>query len=226
MGSIPSLCWRGSELEPPRRIETMDPLKADNPTAPTDTERPEQPLGRGLEQISHLFLSHRTNDVRAVLPSPSQAPARTVSFQLNTSVAKNQLVAMLREVQGHLEPGLRVIDVLIPCHPHGEIDLLAVDHANQLVIIDFETAANDALVLRGMAHFDWLLHNLPIVRRMHPELTIALSAEPRLFLLAPTFSSLAITVAGQLTQPQITWICYHVLETNGITGIFFQPMAP
>jgi len=214
----------------------MDEPKAEDSTTPQDAERPDKPLGRGLGQISHLFLSHRLTDLRAGDQSPGRLPqspipqsesrhTRTVYLRRHGEITKTRFVDALRQVQGSLEEGLRVIDAFVPCHPHGEIDVLAIDRANQLIIIDVETVTNDALVLRGLAHFDWVVHNLPNVLRMHPLQSINTSAEPRLFLLAPQFSSLLMSVARRLAEPRINWVRYHVLETGGAMGLYFEPVS-
>jgi len=216
----------------------MDQQKGEDPISAQDAERSDKPLGRGLEQISHLFLSRRASDLRAGDQLPGRLPesttsqtqprlpARMVYLQPNTTITKSRLAVMLREVQGALEDGLRVIDLSVPCHPFGEIDLLAVDRANQLTIIDFETDLSDALLLRGIAHLDWIVQNFPNVRRMYPGHAMQVPAQPRLFLLAPKFSSLMLSVACQLKQLQIEWVRYHVLETGDVTGIFFELMPP
>jgi hypothetical protein len=120
---------------------------------------------------------------------------------------------------------LRGIDFEVPCAPCGEIDLIAIDRANQLTIIDFDTTANDELLLRGLSHFDWAVGNLPNVRRMYRGQAINFSQEPRLFLLAPQFSSRVRRVARQIPRPRIDWVRYHFVETPGRPGIFFEPLA-
>ena len=212
----------------------MDQQKAEGSITAYDAERSDKPLGRGLEQISHLFLSRRASDLRAgdqtpgrlpestTLQTPERPPTRLLSLQPNASVTKTHLAAMFKEVQGALEDGLRVVDTSVPCHPYGEIDLLAVDRTNRLTVIDFETDISDALLVRGIAHLDWIVHNFSNVRRMHPGYAINVPSQPRLFLLAPKFSSLMLSVARHLNQLQIEWVRYHVLETGDVTGIFFE----
>lgn len=213
----------------------MDPLKPDEPTGAQGLERPEKPLGRGLEQVSHLFLSPKPNTRRMgdppTTPKPGQPAApgleeRSILLQPSTALPKTRIVAMVRQFQDALEEGLHVIDVLLPCHPYGEMDLLAVDRANQLVIVDFETGLNDGLVLRGLAHCEWLVHNLQNVRRMHSGQTLQLSTPPRLLLLAPRFSALALGAARQFIRPQVKWVRYQVLHTGSAMGIFFEPVEP
>jgi hypothetical protein len=200
--------------------------QSEDSTGSPDAEQPNKPLGRGLEQISHLFLSKT-----APLPEPppqAQLPSnagRAMLLQPNESVSKDRLVAVLKDSPGALEEGLRVIDTFIPCHPHSDINMLALNRNNQLTAIDLETGLNDALVLRGLAHLDWLKHNLPNVRRMYPQQTIVLSCEPRLFLIAPRFSALALNAGRRLSSLQIHFIRYHAFDIAGTLGISFESIA-
>lgn len=129
------------------------------------------------------------------------------------------------EFDGALEEGLRAFDANIPCHPCGEIGLLAVDRASQLTIIDFEMTFDDGLLLRGIGHFDWVVRNMPNVQRMYREQAVNFSLPPRLFLLAPQFSPLLRSVARQITRPQIHWVRYHTVNASGGPGILFEPVV-
>src|SRR4030095_10938753 len=99
-----------------------------------------------------------------------------------------------------VEDGLRTIDARIPCHPCGEIDVLAVDRAGRLTVIDFDAVANDGLLLRGLGHVDCLTRNAEMVQRMFPGQAFDGSLAPRLILLAPQFSVLLRRVMRQLTR--------------------------
>jgi hypothetical protein len=128
-------------------------------------------------------------------------------------------------MDGALESGLRVVDFEIPCAPCGEIDLLAIDRANQLTIIDFELTGGDELLIRGLGHFDWMVANLPNVRRMFRGQAINFSLEPRLFLLAPHFSPRLRCAARQIQRPRVDWVRYTCVDLSGQPGIFFEPLA-
>jgi hypothetical protein len=196
--------------------------------------RSDRPLGRGLEDVSHVFLSPKADEGgtrpsgswRAERPFPRQesAPA-TLLLRPGAQATREQVAAVLKEFGGALEEGLRGIDAEISCGPCGEIDLLAIDRANQLAIIDFETTLSDELLIRGLGHFDWVVGNLPNVRRMFRGQAINFSLEPRLVLLAPQFSSRMRCVARQIPRPRIDWVRYHFVETPGRPGIFFEPLA-
>lgn len=139
-------------------------------------------------------------------------------------VTRDRLAAILMQGEGMLEDGLRAIDARIHCHPCGEIDLLAVDRASRLTIIDFETTFSDGLLLRGVGHFDWVVRNMPNVQRMYQGQAIDFSLPPRLILLAPRFSPLLRNVARQITRPQIHWIRYHTVHAPAGPGILFEPV--
>ncbi|MGH7630107.1 MAG: hypothetical protein ACREOF_12150 [Gemmatimonadales bacterium] len=131
----------------------------------------------------------------------------------------------MSEFVAALEDGLREIDAGLACAPCGEIDLLALDRANQLTIIDFDTTSSDELLIRGLGHVDWVVRNVPNVRRMYRGQAINFSLQPRLVLLAPQFSPTVRCAARPITQLQIDWVRYHFVETPGRAGIFFERLS-
>jgi hypothetical protein len=159
-------------------------------------------------------------------PIPREdAPPIPVLLRPAAQVTREQVGAALREFPGALEPGLRIVDAGIPCAPCGEIDLLAVDRASQLTIIDFETTAGDELLVRGLAHADWVAHNTPNLRRMLRGQAINFSLSPRLFLLAPQVPSRARWAARQAARVQLDWVRYHLVEGSDRGGILFEPVG-
>jgi len=215
-------------------VSDIDQDRDGDPAGVHDIGRPDKPLGRGLEDISHLFLSHKTDRAatadRAVVRSNdhSSTPPRSragVTLLRPAAVTKDWLSIVLTEFDDALEEGLRTIDTNVPCHPCGEIDLLAVDRASHLTIIDFDTTVNDDLLMRGLGHFDWIVRNMPNVQRMYRDQPINLSLQPRLFLLAPQFSSLVRCVARQITRPAIHWVRYLTVEASAGPGILFEPVG-
>lgn len=141
-------------------------------------------------------------------------------------MGREQVAASLREFEGAIETGLTSLDGPIPCAPHDDIDLLAIDRGSQLTIIDFDTASSDDLLLRGLGHFDWALRNVPNLRRMFRGQAINFSLEPRVLLLAPQFSPRVFAAARQITRPSISWVRFRLVETPGRPGILFEPVSP
>ena len=210
----------------------MDPHRSGGSSGP-GVGRSDRPLGRGLEDVSHVFLSQQTDggsmdpgSRRAERPLPGEDTAPgALLLRPATQVTREQVGVALREFAGALEEGLREIDAGIPCAPCGEIDLLAIDRASQLAIIDFDTTSGDEILIRGLGHLDWVVRNVPNLRRMLRGQAINFSLPPRLFLLAPQFSARLRCVARQISSLQIAWVRYHLVETPGRAGILFEPLS-
>lgn len=188
-------------------------------------------LGRGLEEVSHLFLSRPaatpagepTGD-GATEPAPARPGSRSGVGVLRpgASLTKDQLLATLRECRGALTGSLTAIGPGVSCGQYGDIDLLALDGTQQLAIIDVDTAAGDGLLLRGISHVDWIVLNLALVQRLYPEWAIDRSRPPRLLLVAPRFSPLMRSAIRQITRPAISCFRYREVELSGRTGIFVE----
>lgn len=189
--------------------------------------RPDRPLGRGLEDVSRVFLSAPGEaGGRPVRPPAREEPASSaVLLRAASVVTRQQVAAAVREFEGALEEGLRCIDGDLSCGACGEIDLLAVDRASRLVIVDFETAASDELLVRGLGHADWAAGNVPNLRRMLRGVAVNFSLPPRLLLLAPQFSARMLCAGRQVSGVRISWIRFHLVDTPGRTGILFEPVA-
>ena len=191
----------------------------------------DRPLGRGLEQVSRVFLTQQPPE-RFIGPGVERPPVRPLPREASAAgavllrpaaqITREQVAAALKEFAGELENGLRIIDGGISCAPCGEIDFLAVDRMNQLAVVDFETTATDELLIRGLGHLDWMHGNVPNLRRMFRGNAINFSAHPRLFLLAPQVSSRVRCAARRVASPEIEWVRYHLVETSGRAGIFFE----
>jgi hypothetical protein len=190
-------------------------------------------LGRGLEDVSHLFLSgardpqayERLNLGLAQTPVSGQPGTRrgVAVLRPGAPLSTPQLTATLTECQDALEPGLRALGSDVSCGPFGDIDVLALDRANRWTIVDVDTAPGDHLLLRGLGHVDWVTRNSASLQRMYPMLAIEAVPPPRLVLVAPAFSRVVRTALGQL-RPTVTCFIYHTVWVSDRTGIFFEPL--
>jgi hypothetical protein len=198
--------------------------KEDRPT--------EKRFSRGLEDVSHLFLSQspdrpaekaETSDVTPALASSEQNQSRTPFLLYDApTVSRELILEFLKRSVAVFEEGMRPIDENIPCDPFGFIDLVALDNQNQLCIINVDVVQKDESFLRGIAHFDWIVRNTSIVRRMYQGRVINFSASPRLFLVAPDFSPLLKCVAQRSTNPKVCCIAYRTVAMPGGVGILFE----
>ena len=210
----------------------MDQNQTGIGTSGEGSGRVDRPLGRGLEDISHLFLSARSGGAAANEDPSGSSPQCTTSprgsglgavlLGPRASLTRDQLFPLLKQFHRALEEGLTFIDSEIACPPCGTIDLLGLSRSNQLTIIDFDMNANDGLLIRGIGHVDWVTRNMPIIRRLYPGQTINDNLPPALMLVAPQFSPGLRGVARQVARPSIKWVRYYALESSVGLGIFFE----
>jgi len=197
-----------------------------------EDRRTEKRPARGLEDVSYLFLSQSPDrpaekaETRDITPGqgPSERAPSGTPFLLHDSTAVNRelILGFLNGGAAVLEEGLRAIDANIPCDPFGLIDLVAVDSQDQLCVINVDVVQKDESLLRGIAYFDWIVRNTPIVRRMYQGRVINFSAQPRVFLVAPGFSPLLKCVARRSTSPKVCCFAYRTVAMPGGVGILFD----
>jgi hypothetical protein len=213
----------------------LDPqLNEDADLQPEENRRSEKRLARGLEDVSYLFLSSsgaeadkgagRNTPSEQARPQPTPPPASPFILRASSGTNRELLISMLSNNAAVLEEGLRFIDLNIPCDPFGSIDLLLLDSLDQLVIVAVDAVQNDGMFLRGIGCFDWIVRNTPVLRRMYQGRIINFSAQPRLLLIAPSFSPLLKCAAQRSLSPKISCLAYHAVALPGGVGILFEPV--
>lgn len=191
-----------------------------------------KPLGRGLEDISHLFLSNcagRTerddgSDRASDRPAGRPTTRSVVPLRRGELLTKDQVTATLRDCPSVLDESMRVVDIRLACPPCGEIDML-VTIANQLAIIDIDLAFGDPLLLRGLSHVDWIARNARNVQRMYRALPGDFARSLRLLLIGPQFSPGMAAAVRQVPGIDIRCFRYHSVDLGSGTGIFFEQTA-
>src|ERR1700682_1947042 len=80
-----------------RETERMDETKTDGAGGAEGLDRSDKPLGRGLGDGSHLFLSQKDR------PAPPPGPRGGMALLRSASVTRDRLAVMLMEFAGALE---------------------------------------------------------------------------------------------------------------------------
>jgi hypothetical protein len=183
---------------------------------------------RTLDRVSHLLLSQpeRMNRERSRegWEGSTETAQETPAMVLTASrpVVREQLLSFLREQPAALEEGMKLIDANLPCETPGDIELIALDGRNRLAIIDLDDKPTDSLLLRGLAHLDWVVRNIPLLRRTYQGQVINFSLGVRLFLLAPGFSPLFRCALNQIQPLEIDCVKYYTIRLPAGTGFFCE----
>jgi len=203
----------------------MEPNKVEGDRDPQTT------ASRTLDRVSHLFLSQADwanreryrggSDVTAETAQGN--PAHPVVLLGSRPLAREQLLSCLREQPAAMEEGMRVLDANLPCETPGGIELIAVDSTKQLAVIDVDDKPDDGLLLRGLAHLDWVVRNIPLVRRMYQGQPINFTLYPRLVLVAPGFSPLFHCAVPRIQPLRIDCLRYYTVGLpGGGIGLFCE----
>ena len=136
--------------------------------------------------------------------------------------SREQVTAALSEFGSTLWEPLRPIATAVACSRAGQIDLLAADRENRLVIVDVDPVEGDNLLLRGIIHYGWVLQNLPPLRRICEEARIDFARPPRAVLVAPRFPPFFEESIRHIKGPDVLCARYHVVDIGIGTGIFFE----
>ena len=197
----------------------------DNTEEAIDKTNGEKRVPRGLDQVSHLFLSSHAQPIprnNTASPASLTGPAVLTAAPLPQ---RDQLLSLLRQQTGALEQGMKLMDSDIPCEIGGNIELLGLDAVNQLTVIEVQDKSDDNLLLRGLGHVDWIARSMmPFVRRMYQGQVINAHLLPRLFLVAPEFSPLLTAAVRQAPSVDIRCMKYHAVGLPGGPGIFFEQL--
>jgi hypothetical protein len=197
-----------------------------------DLRRAEKRLGRGLEDVSSIFLSlasdKQVDKARTENTSFAHSPEVTADSRIpvllspSEPINRESMISLLNQHSSHLEEGTRAIDSNIPCPPFGAIDLLALGCSHQVSVIKVDIRQNDLSLIQGIAQVDWILRNKLIIQRICPAETIELAIPPRLLLVAPDFSPLLRCVVQRIVIPKVICFEYRTVSLPDNVGVFFK----
>ncbi len=198
-----------------------------------NSSNPERRPAGGVEDVVHLFLTqppgHATSSSAAgEAPSASGRQPAVRSDPIVTvarpaaAPGKDEILRLLNANAAALESGLRAIDGAVPCGLSRTIDLLAVDGLSQLVVIALEAAPNDGMLLRAVFEYDWIVGNVPILRKLYQGQGINFSAPPRIFLVAPEFSQQLTCAARRIQSPRIGCYRYRAIAVPSGAALLFD----
>jgi len=200
---------------------------------PSGSRRERKRLGRGLEDVSHLFFSESTEEPDAPPDRPAtdvepegkpmgRSSNGVVVLRPTGAVAKDEMTAAIKAQTEVVESGLQVIDESVPGDECGIIDLLAVDRAGQLCIIDINTSTDEALLLRALGHFDWAVRNLLHLARLYRAHGVNFALHPRLLLISHHFSTAVRRAARHFSGGHIDLFRYQAFALPAGTGVYFE----
>jgi Holliday junction resolvase-like predicted endonuclease len=116
-----------------------------------------------------------------------------------------------------VEKGLIVLDHQVPAG-RGRIDILAVDSAGTFAILELKVKEDDSMLIQALAYYDWVYQNIDRLaewyKKKNPEVNIDKERQPRIILVAPTFSQW-LKMAAKYVDVDIDLIEVVYLQSRG-----------
>jgi Holliday junction resolvase-like predicted endonuclease len=126
---------------------------------------------------------------------------------------RDELEPMLVSNPDIIEQGLKVL-----AHQHttdsGPLDILAVDSEGTLVVIELKNEASEVHLDQGLRYYDWCRQNIAwIAKAYDSKLKVNADANPRLALIAPSFTDTVKRIA-KYVDIELQLFEYHAFENE------------
>ena len=142
-------------------------------------------------------------------------------------VSESQLEDLIRQAPDLIEEEVRFVDHQVSTD-RGRLDLLLIDSGNALVVAELKVVEEDGMLVQGLDYYDYVTRNLEAYARAYGECEIDPQQAPRLFLIAPSFSTTLLNRIKWLNIPISTFMVKCILLDGGaeITPFFFEVNSP
>jgi len=130
---------------------------------------------------------------------------------------ERELKSLIKENPEYVEKGLIVLADEFPVKG-GAVDLLCVDSGRVLTIIELKIYEEDLMIMQAIRYYDSIFQNINSIIKLYPDIEIDEKEDPRVILIAPTFSE---TLKKNVKYLSITLdlIEYEAIEVNKEKGL-------
>jgi len=139
---------------------------------------------------------------------------------------EKELEDRVRQAPYLIEDGLRFVDHQRKTE-RGPLDVLLVDRDNTLVVAELKTQEDDGMLMQGLDYYDYISSNIEGVSRVYKEFKINPKQNPRLMLIAPSFTQLLINRCKWISEDiQISLYTYQkvVFKDDREDTIIYVPI--
>lgn len=123
-----------------------------------------------------------------------------------------------------LEEDIKILKHEFQCGERGVADFLYVDSGNRLGIIEAKKETDEDIIFQGLRYYDWVAKNRYAVANMYPNEGINPQVEPRLTLVAKSFSDDIRSLTNHF-KPDVELFEYVVVKRDNQRGLVFHPVS-
>jgi hypothetical protein len=142
-------------------------------------------------------------------------------------VSESRLEDLIRRAPDLVEAGLQFVDHQA-FTDRGPLDLLLVDSGRSLVVAELKVVEDDLMLVQAIDYYDYVLRNLDGYARAYSKHSIDPNQEPRLFLIAPSFSVALLNRIKWMKLPLslFTFQCIEFLDAEGDVIPVYKEITP
>lgn len=143
-------------------------------------------------------------------------------------VSEQQLEDLVRQYAAEIEEGLVYLDHQKWTSAGGRLDVFMVDSGHALVIAELKVVEDDGMLLQALDYYDYVSSHAEAFARLYKEHKPDPTQQPRLFLVAPSFSQTLVNRCKWIDAPisLFTFSCLRVEGTEGILPVFLEQAIP
>ena len=142
-------------------------------------------------------------------------------------VTEAELEDLVRLAPGKLREGLGFIDHQVTTE-RGRLDVLLLESDKALVIVELKVVEDDGMLIQGIDYYDYVQRNLSAFALAYHKHGVDASKQPRLFLVAPSFSTTLLSRARWLDLP-LSLFTFQCIELGAPTKqriVVYSEVAP
>ncbi|MGB9615325.1 MAG: endonuclease NucS domain-containing protein [Fervidobacterium sp.] len=137
-------------------------------------------------------------------------------------VDEKELEKLLLDNPESIEEGMKILGHQVPTDS-GPLDILAIDSDGILTVIELKSEIDDKQLDQGVRYYDWARSNIEWISRSYSN-KVDVNQEPRLILIAPSFSENLKKVA-KYVDVSLDLMEYHVIQiSDGEKDVLCTPI--
>jgi hypothetical protein len=130
-----------------------------------------------------------------------------------TDISEAALEDLVRQAPGLIEDGLVYVDHQ-KIAASGRLDVILVDSGKSLVVAELKVVQDDGMLLQGIDYYDYVSSHIESYARLYKHHGIDPTQQPRLFLVAPSFSQTLVNRCKWIDLP-IFLYTFNCLKFDG-----------
>jgi hypothetical protein len=141
-------------------------------------------------------------------------------------ISEQELEDLVRRGAELIEEGLVYVDHQKQA-AGGRLDVLLVDSGRSLVVAELKVIEDDGMLTQGLDYYDYVSTHVEAFARLYKTHSIDPTQQPRLFLIAPTFSQNLVNRCKWLNLP-VSLFTFNCLKFEGeadVVPVFTEQQA-